>query len=164
MILRNKSLFTILLLLVLEFIVACRHKDYQKDNLAPSDTISFDGLFFANESIVIKANDSLIFEMLVDSTRRFQKIYREFVVGKSDTVNLLVQTFINGVKIIDTSFTIPPEIYVDNLGGSTCYPAYISDDSLKKMVQPQLGYTSIDSCKRYITLMPDSIMYRYPTY
>jgi len=128
------------------------------------DTISFDGLFYAKEKIVIKANDSIVFQRVVDTTKDFQSVYGEFVLHKLDTVDLSIRTFFNGKSIIDTTFAIPPQIYINSIGGSICYPFNISEDSLRKIKQPHFGHIQIDSCKRYITLMPDSIVYKYPKY
>ena len=128
------------------------------------DTIEFDGLFFAKEMIIIKANDSIVFQKSVDSLRSFQSIYGQFVLNKLDTIELSIKTTLSGKKIIDTSFIIPPQIYINSVGGSICFPSFIAEDSLKKIYEPHFGFLSIDSCKRYITLIPDSVISKYPTY
>lgn len=163
MIFRNKRFKNIALLIIALLIMSCKSKsasEYSK----PFDTISFDGLFFARETILIRSNGSVVFQKQVDSTRDFQSVYASIVINKLDTVNLSVQTFYNKRKIIDTTFVIPPLIYVHSIGGSICYPSYISQDSLRKIEKPRFGYIPIDSCKRYVSLMTDSIMHRYPNY
>jgi hypothetical protein len=164
MIFQNKTIVRVMFPSLLLTLMFCTGKNKLSQSDVRVDSIAFDGLFFANEVIIIRANDSIIFQKSVDTLRAFQSIYEEFVVDKSDAINLSVQTFFDNRKIIDTSFSISPQVYVNSIGGSICYPSFISKDSLKKIKEPHFGFIPIDSCKRYITLIPDSIMYKYPTY
>lgn len=144
--------------------VSCSTKRGDMEHRIELDTIQFDGLFFASEQLIIRANDSIVFQRDVGTTRAFQSIYGEFIIRKTEAVNLSIQTFLDNRKVIDTSFIIPRDIYLNSIGGSICYPSYISEDSLRRIAEPHFGYIPSDSCKRYITLMPDSVMYKYPYY
>lgn len=165
MIFQNKTTVGVILFSMLLSLVSCTRKNQVLQNdIRVVDTIAFDGLFFANEKIIIKVNDSIVFQKSIDTLRAFQSIYEEIIINKSEIINLSIQTFLGNRTIIDTSFNIPPQMYVNSIGGSICYPAFISKDSLKKIKEPHFGFIPIDSCKRYITLMPDSVIHKFPTY
>ena len=152
------------MLVLLQMTISCKNRTYENFSDHTLDTISVDGVFFADETLLIKANDSLLLKFQLDSKKRFQNVYRQFIIRKKDTVQLSIQTFFEGRKIIDTSFTIPPKIYIESIGVSICYPLHISVDSLKKISEPHFGYIPIDSCKRYFSLIADSAIHRYPIY
>jgi hypothetical protein len=126
------------------------------------DTIAFGGIFFANEEFIIKANDSIVLQQKIESLKRLKSVYYEFIVDNSDTVDISVEVFFEGKRTIDTLFVVLPSISINSIGGSVCYPSYLSEDSLRKIERPSFGFIPIDSCRRYFSIIPDSAMYRYP--
>lgn len=120
------------------------------------DTITLDGLFFANERIVVKVNEVVVFERNVEPRRAFYAVHDTIVLDEPrERRKLHFQTFFNDLVVMDTVFILSKNMYVYRLGGSICYPSHLSFDSLRN-VEPHFGFIPIDSCKRYVTLTNDS--------
>ena len=139
-------------------LLSCSDKKIPDTRSIKRDTIEIDGGFFSGEQIVVTANDSVVFNRKIESDRKMINVHDQFVILKSDTTRLSVQTFLKDKKHIDTTFILSPSFYVRSIGGSICYPPYLSKSSVKD-VMPNWGYLPPDSCKRYISIQSDSAKY-----
>lgn len=120
------------------------------------DTVALDGPFFDRERIIVMVNDSIVFDTEIRSENRMKNINDRFAVPRRGKLNVSVQTFIDKKKYVDTSFVIPEGVHLRDIGCSICYPLGRSLSSLKN-VEPDWGFLPPDSCKRYLSLVPDSI-------
>lgn len=150
---RNKIIFTILWL----FDVSCAHnKDY-------SATMSCNNLkfhahtIFPNESIMIKFNKEVIFEKIIKSEQEGYYVDKNFCLPYAVNCTLNVTSFLNSKKYIDTTFTVKDLNIGYHLVISMPHPINWKEYYKDGIPYKEWGYLSIDSCIRFVRLIPDSL-------
>lgn len=157
--LKNKNFYLLPTVLLLVILYQCTSKKNIAGMRMQLDTLEIDGVFFSNERMYVKANDSIIFEKTIITSKKMISVHDYLVIPKWDTIKLSIQTFIGTKKYIDTTFVITSSFGgVRAVGGSICYPKDLPISSLIDK-EPDWSYLPPDSCKRYISIQSDTVKY-----
>jgi hypothetical protein len=157
---KNRAYYFFLVNLVfLVTLINCTSGSTTQKTAGQVDTIEFDGGFFSNERICVKANDSTVFQKEIITSKKMIYVRNYLVIPKRDTIKLSIQTFIGSNKYIDTTFFVASSFGgIRAIGASICYPRFVPFSSLINK-EPNWGYLPPDLCKRYISIQLDSMKY-----
>ena len=149
---RNNIIVTLCLL-----VVSCSHnKDYSATKSC--NNLKFHAhTIFPNESITIKFNKEVILNKLVKSKQEGYYVDKDFCLPNAMNCTISVTSLLSSKKYIDTTFTVKDLSNGYHLVISMPHPINWKEYYKDGVPPKEWGYLPIDSCIRFVRLIPDSL-------
>ena len=154
----------IICLLFLIAIVSCnQHKDYNATQSCSN--LKFHAhTIFPDENIIIKFNKEVILNETIKSKQQGYYLDKSFCLPKENNCVVSVISSLGSKTYIDSSFYIKDFNYGYHLIISMPHPVNWKDYYKDGFPPKQWGYLSIDSCTRFVSLIPDSLYKNFLEY